>query len=66
MWHIGGDSVGMLSQQVFPTETISRVRHDVSDDGTRNGTECVPESVPLVGTYRGEPCGLYHSGYIQW
>ena len=31
MWHIGGDSVGMLSQQVFPPETIRRVRHDVSD-----------------------------------
>ena len=30
MWHIGGDSVGMLSQQVFPPETIRRVRHDVS------------------------------------
>ena len=32
----------------------------------KNGTVCVPENVPPVGTYRGEPCGLYHSGYIRW
>lgn len=50
MWHIGGDSVGMLSQQVFPPETIRRVRHVVSDHGTTDGTVCVPEGVPLIGT----------------
>ena len=30
MWHIGGDRLGIMSQQVFPLETIRRVRHDVS------------------------------------
>jgi len=58
--------VGMLSQQVFPPETIGTVRHVVSDRWYGNGTVCVPENVPPVGTYRGEPCGLYHSGYICW
>ena len=66
MWYIGGDSVGMLSQQVFLPETIRRVRHVVSGGWYKNGTVCVPESVPPVGTYRVEPCGLYHSWYIGW
>ena len=59
--------MGIMSQQVFPPETIRRVRHVVSDHGTSvsedNGS-CY--GVPSVGTYRGEPCGVYHSGYIRW
>ena len=31
MWHIVRDRLGIMSQQVFPPETIRRVRHDVSD-----------------------------------
>ena len=30
MWHIVRDRLGIMSQQVFPPETISRVRHVVS------------------------------------
>ena len=30
MWHIGGDRLGIMSQQVFPPETIRRVRRVVS------------------------------------
>ena len=30
MWHVVRDRLGIMSQQVFPLETISRVRHVVS------------------------------------